>query len=54
MQTEVTYQENMLIKAIQRLREAGAAYDSALRELHAAQKDYEEAQTAIMPRIAKI
>lgn len=54
MQRGVTFDENALINAIERLRTAVDAYEKALRELHLARKQYDEAQDAIMPEMPKL
>lgn len=53
MQREVTFDENALINAIERLRTAVDAYNGALRELHMARAQYDKAEDAIMPEMPK-
>lgn len=54
MQREIRPNENSLLNAIERLRNAVNDYNNALRELHSAKKQYDEAEDLIVPDIPKV
>lgn len=54
MQIEVAPSEHFFLQSVQRLKEAIEGYNSAVQELRAATKVYEDCERVLVPQIPEI